>query len=59
MEISLTDLDFFEIVTIIKIIEKFIYNANLDDNKLYMIGMILFDNEEIKKIFDFNFFNRV
>jgi hypothetical protein len=51
MDINLVDLSFFEKIDILTILEKFIFDASLDDNKLFLIRMIL-DVEDLDEIID-------
>jgi len=47
MEINLSDLSFFTNMSIMQIIEQFLAEASLDDNKLYLIRMIISDDDEL------------
>ena len=55
MEINLSDLSFFTNMSIMQIIEQFLAEASLDDNKLYLIRMIISDDDELIQLIDFDF----
>lgn len=59
MEINLSDLSYFTNMSIMQIIEQFLAEASLDDNKLYLIRMIISDDDELIQLIDFDFFIKV